>query len=133
MAAKIAKTDSEWRAQLTPLQYNVTRRRGTERAFSAQLPDIEGAGVYRCICCDAALFSSESRVGPEKGWPCFRAPIDPGCIATREDYSWLRRRIEAQCAACDAHLGHVVDDASLPAGRGYVVNSVALRFAARNR
>jgi peptide-methionine (R)-S-oxide reductase len=131
MSEKPIKSDAEWRAQLTPLQYNVTRRRGTERAFTGAYLDCRDEGVYRCVCCDAELFASETKLDSGTGWPCFRAPIDAERVRTQEDYSWLRQRVEASCAACESHLGHVFDDDPQGTGRRYYINSVALKFVER--
>lgn len=128
MSDKPIKSDAEWRAQLTPLQYNVTRRRGTERAFSGEHLDRGDEGIYRCVCCGAELFDSHAKLDAGAGMPCFRAPVDSQRLRTQEDYSWFRRRIAVSCAACDAHLGHVFDDDPGGATRRYRVNSVALRF-----
>ncbi|MGB5079721.1 MAG: peptide-methionine (R)-S-oxide reductase MsrB [Burkholderiales bacterium] len=130
MGDKLVKSDAEWRAQLTPLQYIVTRRRGTERAFTGAYL-CRNAGVYRCVCCDAELFSSETQLDSGPGWPCFRAPIDPERVRTQDDYSWFRLRVEASCAACDAHLGHVFDEQPQGVGRRYCINSVALKLVER--
>jgi len=132
VSEKPIKTDAEWRAQLSPLQYIVTRRRGTERAFSGAYLDCGDAGVYRCVCCGAELFASEAKLDSGSGWPCFRAPIDPECVRTQEDFSWFRQRIEASCSVCDAHLGHVFDDDPQGAGRRYCINSAALEFGKRS-
>jgi len=128
MTEKMLKSDAEWRAQLTPLQYNVTRRKGNERAFTGAYLDNREAGVYRCICCGAELFASEAKLESGTGWPCFRAPIDPERVRTQEDYSWFRQRTEALCAACESHLGHVFDEEPQGTGRRYSINSVALEF-----
>lgn len=131
MNEKMVKSDAEWRAQLTPMQYNITRRRGTERPFAGAYLEPREAGVYRCVCCGAELFASEAQFDSGTGWPCFRAPIDPKRIQTREDYSWFRQHLEASCATCEAHLGYVLDEDSQGTGRRYRVNSAALIFRKR--
>jgi peptide-methionine (R)-S-oxide reductase len=131
MSDKLIKSDAEWRAQLTPLQYNITRRRGTERAFTGAYLNPSEAGVYCCVCCGAELFASAAHLDSETGWPCFRAPVDPQRIRTREDYSRFRQRLEASCAACDSHLGYVLDEDSQGAAPRYCINSTALTFRKR--
>ena len=128
MNARVVKSDAEWRAQLTPLQYNVTRKKGTERSFSGEYLDCPEMGVFHCVCCGAPLFDSASKFDSGSGWPSFQAPIDRQNIRTQEDCSWLIRRTEVLCAACDAHLGHVLDDGASSAGTRYCINSAALRL-----
>jgi len=124
----IRKTDAEWRAQLTPLQYNVTRKRGTERPASDEQPSVNRPGTYCCVCCELPLFDALTRLDSRAGWPCFSAPLRPQYIRPVEDHAWFQRRIEVSCAACDAHLGHVYPDGPPPDGLRYSINSAALQF-----
>jgi len=133
MAGKIEKTDEEWRKQLTPEQYEVCRRKGTERAFSGRYWDHHAEGVYRCVACGEPLFASDAKFDSGTGWPSFWAPIDPDRVETEEDRSLFMRRTEVRCARCGAHLGHVFPDGPKPTGERYCINSVCLTFEEKKK
>ena len=126
MAPKISKTDADWRAQLTPEQYDITRRHGTERAFTGPYWDEKAQGVYKCVCCGAPLFESDTKFDSGTGWPSFYAPLANDAVSTHEDRSLLMARTEVRCASCDAHLGHLFPDGPRPTGLRYCINGHAL-------
>jgi peptide-methionine (R)-S-oxide reductase len=128
----ITKTDEEWRKQLSPEAYHVTRHEGTERPYSGEYNDHHGDGLYRCICCDTALFDSRTKFESGTGWPSFWKPVSNANVSETIDRALGMVRTEVACKRCDAHLGHVFDDGPDPSGLRYCMNSVALKFVARN-
>ncbi len=125
---KVQKSESEWRQELTPEQFHITREHGTERAFSGPHWDEKRDGMFHCVCCGSELFSSDTKFESGTGWPSYYAPVENDAINEHEDRSWLMRRVEVRCASCDAHLGHVFPDGPKPTGQRYCINGHALQF-----
>lgn len=128
MAERITLSDEEWRERLTPEQFEVTRRAGTERAFTGEYCNTMTPGLYRCVCCDAPLYESKTKYDSGSGWPSFWEPVREDAVRYEEDHSLGMRRIEVLCARCDAHLGHVFNDGPPPTGLRHCINSVALKL-----
>lgn len=132
-AEKVVRTDAEWRARLSPLAFDVTRKEGTERAFTGPYWDAHDDGLFRCVCCDTALFDSRTKYDSGTGWPSFWAPISKTNVAEITDNAFGMSRVAISCKRCDAHLGHVFTDGPKPTGLRYCMNGVALRFVPRGQ
>ncbi len=126
---KVSKTDEQWRSQLTPEQYGVTRKARTERAFSHAYTDEKGSGVYRCVCCGEPLFEAKAKYDSGTGWPSFWEPVETRAVSELDDSSLFRRRTEVRCSHCDSHLGHLFPDGPKPTGLRYCINGLALDLA----
>jgi peptide-methionine (R)-S-oxide reductase len=131
MGEKVIKSDEEWQKVLTPEQFSVARKHGTERAFTGEYWDCHDDGMYKCACCGQPLFDSNTKFDSGTGWPSFSEPTDPDMVSTKKDRSMAMTRMEVLCSRCDAHLGHVFDDGPAPSGMRFCMNSAALKLVPR--
>ncbi|MFI5229458.1 MAG: peptide-methionine (R)-S-oxide reductase MsrB [Gemmatimonadales bacterium] len=131
MADRVVKSDEEWAKELTPDQFKIARKKGTERAFTGKYWDAKKDGVYKCVCCGEPLFDSSTKFDSGTGWPSFFAPLREGAVETEQDTSLLMHRTEVHCAKCGCHLGHLFTDGPNPTGLRYCLNSASLQLDER--